>query len=234
MPRKYVKSKAKAKVNLNPKMRKAVDKEIKKVLYKRIEPKGYDSSASAVLLGNGLSTYIQNLTPLAQGTDINQRIGNKVRPISLHMRSIFSGALNSTAAGPYSTSVRMLIIQDSNDDGVVPVATDIFAASGNTTSALNWENSVINHRFKVLLDKLFELNKIDNTTGTATSVVTFTNASYRAVSKYIKCIKCSPVCYSGTANTAYAKGQFYLVVMADSNTDKPTVNYTIRFKYQDI
>lgn len=218
---------------LTAQQKKAVDKEVVKMLKKRVEPKGYDSSASAILLGN-TTNYIQNLTPLAQGTDINQRIGNKVRPYSIYLRAVFSGALNSFISGPFSTSIRMMIVQDMNEDGIAPVAGDILSTGNNTVSHLNWENSIINKRFKVLFDKLFQLGKIDDSTGTSTSVVTFASNSYLAFTKYIKLNKASPVCYSGTNNTSPAKGQIFLFVFSDTNTDRPTMNYSIRFKYQDI
>lgn len=214
--------------NLPPKMRKAVDKEITKVLRRRVEPKGYDSSASNVLIGNGLSTYIQALSPIPQGTEIDQRIGNKVKPMSLSCRFQLSGATNSTLTGPFSNAMRILILQDQNDDGTVPAASDIFVTSSNVTSALNWENYVLNKRFKILMDKFFQLNKVDTTN------IFYDAGSYKAIYKNMGLGKCGPVIFFTTAGNSYGKGQLYLVVMSDSNTDKPTLNYTIRLKYQDL
>lgn len=232
MPKKLVKKYPKNK--LSPNMKKAVDKEITKVIKRKVEPKGFDSTASNVLIGNGASMYIQPLLPIAQGTDINKRIGNKIKAMSLYLRSIFTGALNSSTVGPFSTSIRMLLIQDNTDSGVIPVANDIFVDGTNTVSHMNWENSVIDRRFKVLFDKLFQLGKSDNSSGTATSVITYVSNTYVALTKYIKLSRVAPTCYSGANNTDYSKGQIFLVCLADTNTDRPTMNYSVRIKYQDM
>lgn len=220
---------------LHGNLKKAVDKEINKKLKVLPEIKGVDLTASNVQIKN-TTPALALLTVIDQGTDINQRVGDKVKLQDITFNAILSGGLNSTsgAGSVYSNSVRIIVFQDMNDDSTAPVIADVLQASTNTVSHMGWLPQNVSKRFRFIYDKLLQVNKIDNSTATSTAVVTYTSDSYRVLRFHKKLSKYSACTWYGNANGNISKGHLYLLLLGDSNTDFPTINYSFRTRYRDF
>jgi len=117
--------------------RKRNDPEVKRIL--TMANKAADTTSSIQLL-NGLD----------QGSDVDQRIGRKIRMIRLY------GNLDSsvTAGTGVDQNIRLAIVLDRQANGNALVVTDVFEDAGPfSLPNLNYES-----RFKILWTALFPLN----------------------------------------------------------------------------
>jgi len=87
------------------------------------------------------------------GSDATNRIGRKTVMKSLQLR----GSVLSTAAQSARFAGRILIVYDSQSNGVAPTAADILQSGGAWNSPMNLNNR---ERFKVLWDKIFQVDSI--------------------------------------------------------------------------
>ena len=99
------------------------------------------------------------------GTDFTQRIGRKTVTKSIHIRGylLIEYALTNAIGGAPGQMARMIILNDLQPNGALPVITDILAQA-NPTAHLNLNNR---DRFRVIIDKQWALDPYTfNTTAT--------------------------------------------------------------------
>lgn len=95
----------------------------------------------------GAAGQIAYLTPVAQGTDYNQRVGNKIRCKWLHLNIEVQGWTNSTS-GFYGD---VFIVKDKMNQGVLPTAVGAVPAILTTGDpGTSFLNRADNDRFVVL------------------------------------------------------------------------------------
>lgn len=211
---------------------KKVPKDIKKYVRNAIkmnpEPKyADDANGSYAITSAGTVT---RLSICAQGTDINQRVGNKIK--LKHLEFNFNlNAVVRTANAWYNVC-RLMILQDSNDDGTAPVTADILAAA-SPISAFQGLNMVTKKRFNVVMDKLITIDKFSSEplTGLGNTVL-YTSDSYMSSKRRYK-VK-QPITFSGTANTTSTKGTLWFFAIQNDSTDNPTMAYYVRMVYTDM
>jgi hypothetical protein len=161
------------------------------------------STASLVLL-NGMTT----------GTSAVTRNGQSIKSVSLSGSFLLS--INQSAN---TTFVRTLIVMDTQANGAVFAASDLFVV---TASVLSQYLVAYERRFKVLFDK----------------VVT---VSLGGPESCLSAINCMNTCnfhveYNlGTAGTIadIAKNSLYLVVYSDQTTNTPAYSYSLRYLFVD-
>lgn len=176
--------------------------------------------------GLGLATGYTCINTLSQGSQISQRIGNKVVIKSLRVKGTIlpSETADSTDYG----MVRVAVVYDKQTNGTAPAATEIFASidsAGAFTTQFQAPLKITNKkRFTVLRDENFVINGI--------------NDSAHKIDWYIK--RKMPVEYNSTATPPtvanITTGAIYLVVFCNGGTftHVPQIqDFQIRMRYFD-
>lgn len=184
--------------------------EIRKFI--NIEEKVIDTSFSATVSYNA---SITSVTQVAQGLDINNRVGDSMRLQHLELRWTTNGD-----TGAFTTAVRVLMIRDLDGYGTIPANTDMFQFTGSVNSVNSPINRLNLNRFSVLYDETVTLSNA----GPAQCVGSFLSSHQGHVR------------YLGTAANAASdgKGTIYIVCMSDRVTTLlPTVNWGMRVTFTD-
>lgn len=90
------------------------------------------------------------LNGCAPGSALNQRVGRHINMI----RAEFSTRTGVTATTGIDQDARFLVVLDKQPNGDAPAVTDILDA----VTALSQPNLAYSERFKILADRVFELN----------------------------------------------------------------------------
>lgn len=116
------------------------------------ELKNFDQSFSLTVSTSLFGwSALRLLNGIDQGTNKNQRIGNKWDMKSIQARFFidFDGAVTAPAGlGP----IRVVLIWDQAPNGGTALSTDVFISSSDINTPLNLDNS---DRFVILLDRLY-------------------------------------------------------------------------------
>lgn len=143
------------------------------------------------------------LNGTAAGTDFTDRIGRKIVMKSLFIR----GLVNPVDAVTNHTLARMIVVYDMQTNGAAPTVTDVLK-SATSVSQLNMNNR---DRFRVLLDKQFQIGKIDDTATQAAQG----SPTIHQIKKYKRLNL--DVLYNGTtaAVASIATGSVYLITIGN-------------------
>lgn len=160
-----------------------------------LERKFNDITFNAVAISTTAATA--TVTIIAQGLDVNARIGNKILVKSIQMVGTFRQQLATDGAVSKFTPaalVRMMIWVDRQPNGVLATATEILAASGAVLSPLN---PSYRDRFVILKDKFYTL---DFASSTATAgQLNGGGAGCIKLCKFYKKVRI-PITFSGTTS----------------------------------
>lgn len=154
------------------------------------------------------------LTPIAQGTDQQERIGRSIRIKSVQIR-----LKTVTTGSPAVGQIRYVIVYDRQSNGVTPVSTDVFAGSAqfNDPMQLNYKE-----RFVVLMDRITDSQQ--------SSAVPISDKAY---------VKCDlDQIWAGAGGSAgnIRTGSIWLFMAnnADSAVGVASdVNYSVRVRFTD-
>lgn len=114
----------------------------------------YNDIATANYVADTTGT-VTLLNGISQGSDNTNRIGRVMVMKSVHVRGIVSPVDSSTG----NTLARLILVWDSDTDGVAPTVTDILQTA-NSTSPMNLNNR---GRFTVLANEEFFIGGISTT-----------------------------------------------------------------------
>jgi len=158
-----------------------------------------------VVSSTSVDTAASVLIPIsymAQGTDIQQRQGDKILAKSLTSRFRFYGSPNNLL----TTTIRMILFMDTQNAGIVPSVNNVFPSVG-TTSMMEDPTWINRQRYKIMYDKYIRLE--------ATAIGTECNKTVVVRKKINK-----PIYYLGTAATAGSQGRngLYWLIMSSSYT----------------
>jgi len=107
-------------------------------------------SVSNVTQAGGNITYVSDVV---QGTTDNTRVGDSIRPVSIQLR----GTCEPTG----STDFRIMIVKDTDSNGVIPTiagtAESIFI---DFIARTTYKNSLTAKRFSVIYDRYYSANTI--------------------------------------------------------------------------
>lgn len=182
----------------------------------RQETKFVDIPTAATTFNNANGPVILN--PVQQGVDYYQRLGNKIKPRSLHIKGFISSILTSIQG-----LARMVVVLDKAPSGAaaLPAITNILqerdqagAATNGITSALNIDNR---NRFKILRDKWFNLPSHTLTVAVVTNPSNFDQELCMKFNEYIRLDNIPECQYVGTANP---------ITIANINTNAIYVIFT--------
>ena len=184
------------------------------------------------------------------GADYNQRIGRKVNVRSIYLKwRAFPRYIANPQGAVYiansqwpETAARILLVKDTNPNGVLPTITDILQV--DTTSALVDPLSFINmnnrDRFTILMDKMHQFGSLSTAYGGAGQPAVIQNALGSTTwtgKKYKKCNH--EVVFNGTSTGAIAdiaSGALYLVFIGSESVGSnrySNVEINWRIRYDD-
>jgi len=183
------------------------------------------------------------------GSDFNQRIGRKVVAKSLYVK--WRGFPNWTeepeeyTAQDYypQTGQRILIVSDSQPNGVLPAATDILQPeSDGSLSVLSFVNMNNRDRFKILMDKWHQFAAFKVTTAEDSIWQSALGASTVWTGKKFKRCNLEVIFNASSGGTIgdISTGALYLIVMGTepipeggSNKKLTTISVNTRIRYSD-
>lgn len=185
----------------------------------RDELKYIDTTSTGTVNGTGSLTLLNGI---AQGQDINQRIGRKVNLKSIFFRLDLYPA--TTASSPTGDIVRILVIYDCQTNSSAPGIGNILV-SPQYLAPMNLD---YRDRFKILIDKHVTMPANVYTTGALTS-----GEGMPKICKVWKRLNMDEV-FNGTAATigSIATGSIYLLLLA-LGTNVTTANMWCRIRYTD-
>lgn len=178
-----------------------------------LERKKISQGTSAAITNTGTIKY--NLTNIAQGDDVNERIGNSITATGFS----YKGTFYNNASATNGTMIRIILVQDLQQIAdTEPSYSDVFA-SNTIDSEMNSANT---GRFRVLWSQLFTINMA---------------FSGQVVKKYIKkWIKFKTpikVRYNGTAGTDIQKNGLFLTMISDQAVNTPNLDDRFTLYYND-
>ncbi len=156
---------------------------------------------------------VVNLTAIAQGDDIANRQGNKIRAKYISVKG--NVKINASAT---STHLRMMIVRDNNGSTTQPAITDLYADANTFRANLNkLGDPQSNSRFSILWDKFVMLDAVN----LEQVPVSWTSSLDHHIF------------YSGTASTDEGKGNLYLFISSSEATNDPSVTANAMVKFID-
>jgi len=193
------------------------------------EKKNVDTLISAAF---AVTTSINLLNGITQGTDSDQRIGRKCKFHSVYIRGSMTNA-NAGSATPAAAvipahQVRMILVWDGQPNAAAPGITDILV-SDSPNSQLNLNNR---QRFKVLKDKVWTVGPAEVTTGgvQGTGPVSFNVKIFKKIMADTQ--------YGGTANSigSIQTGALWLVLTSNAAADAASLTPALncRVRYTDV
>ncbi len=186
------------------------------------ELKFWDVSRNAAIKSAGAVEASLNLIP--QGVTESERVGRKCTIKKIAFRGALILRASTTSAATSSLS-RVMLVQDKQANGAVPVVTDILETAG----VLSWNNLANSGRFKVLMDEFMSFKAA----GAAASGAAFVFSEDR---KMLSCYKevTLPLEFSSTtgAITEIRSNNLLLVTIGDVD-DYVDIIYEVRLRYED-
>ncbi len=172
----------------------------------------YHSNATSWPVDPNTTGSVINLTAIAQGDDLDNRQGRKIKLFSI--RSMGSVRINASSTRSHG---RFLIVRDNLGSTTQPTIGDMFSsAAAFLAGELALDDPQTNARFSVLYDKWYLLEQ---------------EQSIKRINHYQKIG--SHVVYTGTASTDEGKGNIYLMSASNESTNDPIVAVSTVVKYID-
>lgn len=182
------------------------------------ERKYWDSTSIAAPIDYSGTSAVYNLfydplstTQIAQGTDDNDYIGKKIRPIYIHIRGIITRADNNN-------TLRCIIVQTKTNN--VPTLAGILQSVGNVRAPYSAYERQFNDQWRILYDRTWLL-----------TTYTF---DAKVFNIKIRRRKLSQVGFQNAAGTI-EKGGIYMCWISDSSASThPNMEYYSRITFTDV
>ncbi len=172
----------------------------------------YHSITTAWTTDPNTSGSVVNLTAIAQGDDIANRQGRKIKLFSI--RSQGSVRVNASSTRSHG---RSMIVRDNLGSTTQPAITDMFSSVALFLAGCpRKDDPQTNSRFTVILDYRYILEQ---------------EQSFKWVNHYHKIG--SHVTYTGTGATDEGKGNIYLFIASNEATNDPVQSVNTVVKYID-
>lgn len=192
---------------------------------------GTTTTSFSALGQTGNVSAVINLCAIAQGTDINQRVGNEIKVLGVNLKAV----VNEFGS---ARSVRTMLIQDTQQiSDTSPSISDMFAYSAPNNYLLNIQN---NKRFKILERSEIRYSYMGVYSGSNSP---FTGGNpFPELNLFHKFKYPLRVRYNGSATSDVQKNALYLVILGSKECSDDTganagstlyVPYMCRLKYID-
>lgn len=210
------------KPSLAPAQKKEVAKIINRKLDLEIEDKHHYTDSETTPIEIDLNGVVFNMTSgLIRGDEVNTFAGASIKPKSLEVRFRLANNKGTTGSAPTDVRfLRVLLLQMKSDK--IPLASDVFSATGNFRSTLSFYESNQDTNFRVLVDRTYKLTPAED------SITMF---------GHIKTNKLSKIYYQRSAPGVvplHERGGLYLLCMSDSPSGGlPTIEYRSKLLFED-
>ncbi len=185
------------------------------------ELKFLDFSTTDAVVSSTASATVDSVIKMVQGLTSSTRIGSKVTLESISWR--FTLTLPADATPSPSDSVRLFVIWDKSCKGAVTTFTDAYQSAGDINVFRSLEHT---SRFKILLDKRFDLNPMGGPGATDTSFEVATHGTFFWTGHI-------PIQYDGNAGTVADVTENNVGVFAISKAGLAALAGTMRVRYCD-
>jgi len=169
------------------------------------------------------SGTVYPIAGIAQGTALNQRVGNKITLRALKFMELWQG----NAASVLPATGRTIIFVDTASPGAPPSASEVLDISLLGTAgaplAQYTASNVAQGRFRILYDKLTSISN-----GGAMNQA----LPQGSIPKRTLKLK-TQVFFSGSGATTYLKNQIYLLAVCDVNVNDPTLIFSAELIFTD-
>ncbi len=153
------------------------------------------------------------LTAIAQGDDIANRQGNKIRAKHMSVRGHIQ--INASATASHG---RMIIIRDNNGSTTIPTIANLFTDASTMRVGKNkLGDPQSNSRFSILWDYTYTLDAVNHS---------------QLYFKYTETLD-HHIYYTGSAATDEGKGHLYLFTVSNEGTNDPVVSADCMVKFID-
>lgn len=176
-------------------------KEVKNLINKAEEKKWFETNFAS---GQDVTTTmtIQNLTNIAQGDAMTERIGDKIRLRYVNARGYLKGGASSATNTVYKARILLILWKDDSTTNA-PTVSQLLEDITDPDSHFNMD---VNKRrkFKVLYDRIYKFQKVGSTAGVINPRIYFHK-------KFKK-----PIYLNFTDGTTAGKNCVYLCLMSDN------------------
>ncbi len=169
--------------------------------------KSFDSVITSVVTSNAT---VVNLSNIAQGSDQDNREGNRIRLLSMLIRLSVEVHASATAS-----ALRVMIVSDREQNGVDPTSAQLLQTA---TDFLSPVNRTAFGRFKFLYDKILVTN-----IGTSNALLTRKISRKLSINTFYDA--------SAAADASNRKGNLYLVAVSNESTNGPTLDAAWRLVF---
>lgn len=186
------------------------------------------SLAAAAATTNNTGSLI-NLQPIAQGVNINERVGNVIRIHRIKIRAYWKQA---TLANTPQMCRYIVFRSKQQPNNTAPATSSLLATVGSYVAIMSGYNtaSTSNSLYDILLDKTMVLQtpNLNNVAGSSGSNEQVININLR------KKVLDRLVHYTGAGSADYGKGALFLAVFSESATGvTPEFSYGLQVWYKD-
>ncbi len=190
-----------------------------------VEEKIFDVDGTASTTTITSTPTVVNLSNIAQGTDYFNRIGNSIRPQTF--RFAFSASGSSAVNG---NMMRLLVVQDKENQGVDPTMGDVLA--GLSTPILAPPNPETKQRFRILVDRALAFKNVPDLASSGTSTVYVLDRLQPEVFEFRLG---GHIYYDDTAgaDASNLEGALFLMVASLDAANGPGLRYTSRLTFTD-
>lgn len=174
-------------------------------------------------VGDFTAPYSFLVNQISQGASFAQRIGSKVRMISLQVKAMISNEYNDLISAGKSIGCRFAIVHDKSSAQAVPNPSQIWAPVGTpAVDVYALRNMEFIDRYNVLYDEVFNLDNVE--------------ASCKIIDKYIKISLESRFSGSGGTVASLATGGIFVYIWNEVPSGlglNPLAQGYIRVKFTD-
>lgn len=182
-----------------------------------VELKFKDTSFVGTFLSLG---QVESMGPIAEGNGESGRIGRKITIRKIGFRLAISMASTATATETDDVC-RVIIIQDKQANGAKPIVDDVL----ESTDFLSFNNLANSSRFKVLMDRFYDINAATSIGATATGQLTIHDSWFK------ECM--IPIEYDGTDGSISTVRSNNIVILLIGFRQNATYTVELRVRYSD-
>lgn len=198
---------------------------VRRAIMKTAETKEITNSQAAAQVTLGGQVFLLN--NIAEGTEINQRVGRHITPKGCDVQVQVTTAGANLVDGTY-----VALVWDKQPDNTTPAYNVIFDTASSATLSMGFKNTLqYRDRFQIL----WEERSIITDNGVAAAGLDFENIWYR---KYHELVSGDHKCeYLSNAAVTPSVGGLYLCVITIGQVAGPTnvtFAYTSKFTYTDF
>jgi len=176
--------------------------------------------STVTTIGSAGTGLVQHISPVAQGTDFDERVGDKISLARLWVRGTLIA--NTADTSTLDTICRIIVFRDNFNQGTAPAITDFLTFDG--VGSLRNTRPENLRRYEFLADNTFVVGNDANSTS---------GISNAKLISYEVSLGNRPCTFIGTAATDEGPGSLWIYHACSKSTNLPTVSWNFRTFYRN-